>query len=47
MKTIEDETKIDKQNCISFKQRTNEKTYVNVINDFGCYSLVKLSSFFN
>ena len=35
---IEDGTRNGGNDCITFKKRTNEKNYVRIINDDGCYS---------
>ena len=42
MKMIANRTAINKTSCITFKQRTTETNYVNVISDInkGCFSFI-------
>lgn len=37
---IEDETRVNGRNCITFTPRTNQATYVRIIRGKGCYSPV-------
>ena len=40
MKMIEDQTRVNGRNCITFKARSNEASYVHIYNGQGCNSYV-------
>jgi meprin B len=40
MKLIEDGTRINGKNCITFTPRTNQGTYIKFIRGNGCYSYI-------
>ena len=40
MKIIEDRTRIGTRNCITFKQQTNEKNYLRILNGVKCDSSI-------
>lgn len=40
MKLLEDSTRLNGKNCISFVPRTTQNTYVRLIRGTGCYSYI-------
>ena len=45
MRKIEDDTRVDGKNCITFVPRTNESVYLKIFPGDGCWSHVSVDLF--